>query len=151
VNLSGNGTMLCAIARRGKSRIPVWIGLLTSLASMGACAAVYGISRAAGAIPHDVLLPGPAGQEPLTLGLVLSASSLAATIATVLFLVLDFTSRRPMRRFHLIALVVFLVSLVTPFTVAEAPTGMIAAMLAMHVLTAGIVVGFTTALAEPVA
>lgn len=150
MHMTGSQSLLCTIARRARYRMPVWTGLVAALTAMAACAAVYGISRAAGAIPHDVLVAGPGGQQPLNLGLVLAASAIAATAATLVFMVLNFTSRRALRRFQVIAAVVFLVSLLSPFSVAGAPAGMIVTLLAMHVLTAGISVGVISALAEPV-
>lgn len=149
MHLTGNGSLLCAIGQRGRYRLPAWTGLAVALASMGACAAVYVISSAAGAIPHEVLVAGPVGQQSLNLGLVLSASSIAASCAAIVFLILNVVSQRPMRNFVVLSLVVFALSLFSPFSIVGAPAGMVAALLAMHILTAGITVGFLTALAEP--
>jgi hypothetical protein len=122
----------------------VWIAPITSISAGLASAAIYAVASALGAIPHDVLVSGLGGKEPLTLGLVVSTATLAATLAIVVFSVMEWRSKQPIRLFRIVALIVLVASLASPFSIAGATGGMIAALIAMHVTVAAVVVGLLT-------
>jgi len=136
---------LCPPGRR-YDWTPLWVGALAAVASGAACAVVYAIASSLGAIPHDVVLPGLAGDTPLTPGLVITAATVAATGAGLIFGIMRLVSRRPVRVFRLVALAVFLISLATLFAIHGAPGGMTVTLLTMHVLVAVISVGLLTTL-----
>ncbi|HEX5502047.1 MAG TPA: DUF6069 family protein [Thermomicrobiales bacterium] len=136
-----------AAGRRVDYRRLLWVGPLAAVAAACACVAVYAVAAAAGAIPRDVLVPGPAGTGPLTPGSVAGAAIIGALAAAVVFALIGLVSSRPVGLFRVVALVALALSLATPATIAGAPAGMRAALLAMHVLVAAISVGLLTTLA----
>lgn len=134
--------------RRGSLRQSFLRGaMITTIAALlaaAACAAVYGIASALGAMPDDVSVTGISGEGPLTLGAVIGSAALATAWAATVFGLFVLFSREPIKRFRVTALILFVLSLATPFTISGAPAGMIAALLAMHALVAAISVGALT-------
>lgn len=134
-------------ARRVDYRRLLWVGPPAAVAAACACVAVYAVAAAAGAIPRDIAVPGPAGAGPLTAGSVAGAAIVGVLAAAVVFALVGLCSSRPVGLFRAVALVALVLSLATPATIAGAPAGMRAALLAMHVVTAAIAVGALTTLA----
>ena len=122
----------------------VWIAPITAIAAGIVAAAIYGIASMFGAIPKGVLVSSLEGKDPLTLGLVVTSSTIAATLAIGLFGSMERFSTQPIKRFRIFALVVLLASLASPFTIAGATSGMIATLLTMHVAVAGVIIGLLT-------
>ncbi len=89
--------------------------------------------------------------EPLQWGSVIAASVVGVAGATVVLAVLARTSSRPIRLFGIVAAVALLLSLGGPLSARSEPGGSTTAVLvlvAMHVVTAAIAVGFLTTLAR---
>ena len=82
--------------------------------------------------------------ETLTLGPVVVASAIGAVGAAVVFGAIGRFSRRPIRVFRVIALVVLLLSLV-PIPLQGIAGASAAALILMHVAAAAVVVGLLTA------
>jgi uncharacterized protein DUF6069 len=86
------------------------------------------------------------GQEPVTLGAVVSISFGSALLGALLIAVMGRLTRRPIRTFRVVAAVVLVLSFATPFTLPGAPVAMIAASLLMHVIAAVVITGVLTTL-----
>lgn len=85
--------------------------------------------------------------EPLGWGSVIAASVVGIAGATAVLAVLARMSRRPIRLFTTVAAVVLLLSLGGPLSMRSEPGGSTTAvvvLIAMHVVTAAIAVGFLT-------
>ena len=115
-------------------------GVLAAVAN----AVVYLLASALGAMPNSVLAPGGA---PITLFPVVLSSFVPALVAAVLLVVLGRFTRRPFGIFQTVAVVLLVLSLVTPFTIPGAPAGMIATLLIMHALAAAAIIWVLTILA----
>ena len=122
----------------------LWVGPAAGVAAAVVNAVVYLLASAFGAMPSDVVVPG---RGPITLGAVLVSSFVPALVAAVVLALLGRFTRRPVRNFVVLAAVVFVVSLVAPFSVPGAPVPMVAAPILMHVVAAVVITGVLTALA----
>ena len=107
-------------------------------------AVVYLVSSALGAIPLDVEIPNTGG--PLPLGAVIGFSFVPALLAAGFLALLGRFVRRPIRVFAVVAVVVFLLSLYTPFSIPDAPFAMILALELMHAVATIVIVGVLTTL-----
>ncbi len=124
----------------------LWVAPLTALAAALAAAVVYTIASALGAIPQTVRVPGPMGEQPLTLGSVAMTAIMATVWAVIVFALLGRFASRPIRLFRVVALVVLILSFTLPFTVPGIPPRMLAPLLLMHVAVAAIEIGLLTTL-----
>jgi hypothetical protein len=120
----------------------LWASPLAGLAAAAANVVIYLIVSAAGAIPETVLVPGV--NQPITVPPVILNSFVPAILAGVLLALLNRFTRRPIRLFRIIAVVVLLLSFLNPFTIPGAPMAMILALNFMHVVAAAIIVGVLT-------
>jgi hypothetical protein len=123
-----------------------WASLLAGLAATVANVVVYLIASAAGAIPQTVLIPTPGGPMPVTVAAVIINSFLPAIVAGVFLALLNRFTRRPVRIFRIVSVVLLLLSFANPFTIPGAPIVMIVALNLMHVVAAAIIVGVLTTL-----
>ena len=105
-------------------------------------AVVYLVASALGAIPSDVEVGNTGG--PLPLGAVVVFSFVPAILAAGLLALLGRWIRRPIRVFVVLAVVVFVLSLYTPFSIPGAPVAMILALELMHLVAAVVIVGVLT-------
>lgn len=123
------------------SRIPLTRVLIATIAALVAVvvanAALFYIADALGWFPSDVTIEDMNGDNvPLEIGAIVSVSVISMVAAGVVFALVSRFARRPYRSFAIIAGVVFLLSLYTPFTIPDAPAGMIVSLLLMHVVAA---------------
>ena len=121
-----------------------WASLLAGVGAAVANTLIYLIASAAGAMPQSVLVPGinqPIGPMPVILN-----SFVPAILAAVFLALLNRFTRRPVRIFRIVAVVVLVVSFVNPFTIPGAPLAMILVLDLMHVIAAAIIVGVLTTL-----
>ena len=136
-------------SRAGGERV-AGIGRLLALgAGAGALAAalnavVYLVASALGAIPLDVEIPNTGG--PLPLAAVVIFSFVPAVLAAGFLWLLGRFTRRPFRVFTVVAVVVFVLSLYTPFSIPGVPLAMIVALELMHLVVAAVVVAVLTSL-----
>lgn len=137
-----------ATGRRVNYRSLLWVGPLAAIVAALGCGLIYAVASAVGAIPQSVLLPGPTGQGPLTLGSVIVMSVIGSLGAAIVFALIGLFSRRPVGLFRVVALVVLVLSLGTPITVSGAPVAMIVSLISMHVVVAAVSVGLLTTLAR---
>ena len=72
----------------------------------------------------------------MTLGAVVTSSFVPTILAAVLFALLGRYTRRPVSISRAVAVVLLLVSFVTPFSIPGAPVSMIVALLLVHVVAA---------------
>jgi hypothetical protein len=111
---------------------------------------VFYIGDAAGAFPDDFRFEPPMGGGETSIGVgnvILTTVSYLA-IAGVVFAIISRFSRRPARVFWWVAIVAFLLSLLQPLTLEDAPNDMVAFLMAMHVVATIVVVAVFTRLAE---
>ena len=119
-------------------------GALALVVAAAANAVVYLVASPLGAMPQGV---DANGQGPITLPMVAATSAAGAAAGTLVYAVLGRFARRPVRAFRLVAVIALVLSLAGPFTIPGAPAAMVAALLVMHVVAAGVVVGLLTTLA----
>ena len=121
-----------------------WVGLLTIVASVVANLLILLIAKA--------VLPISADFAPLAVGPVMMWSLIGSFGATLVFFLLARLTRRPIYIFQLIALIVFLVTLLPDITLFFVPAFpdttaiSVGTLILMHVGTALICVGFLTRL-----
>lgn len=120
----------------------VWAGPLAGVAAAAANAVVFYVGVALGLVSESV---GVANGEPLAVSAVVISTLVPALFGTVLFAVLGRFTRRPVRIFRIVAAVVLVLSLVTPFTIPGITAGMILVLLLMHVVAAAVITGVLTA------
>lgn len=120
------------------------VGLLTALVAAVANGVVYLVAAAAGAMPQEIVVNG---QGPITLPMVATTSMLGAIAATIVYALVGWFARRPVRVFRIVAAVVLVLSFVPPFTIPGAPPAMVGTLLLMHVVAAAVIVGLLTKLA----
>ncbi len=103
---------------------------------------------AAGMIPKSIVIPNAGG--PLTATPVAISSTIPLVIATLLFMGLVRFTRRPALIFTILAGVVALASLASPFSIPGVPLGMVVALNVMHLVAAGSITWFLTkSVAQP--
>ena len=123
-------------------------GALALVVAAAANAIVYLVaSSSLEAMPQDV---DANGQGPITLPMVVVMSAAGAVAGTLVYALVGRFVRRPVRAFRLVAVIALVLSLAGPFTIPGAPAAMVAALLVMHVVAAGVVVGLLTTLAAKV-
>ena len=111
---------------------------------------VFFIGDAAGAFPDDFRFEAPMGGSETSMGVgnvILSTVSYLA-IAGVVFAIISRFSRHPARVFLWVAIVVFLLSLLQPLMLEDAPNDMVAFLMLMHLVATFVVVAVYTRLAE---
>lgn len=133
--------------RQGITRGVMVVSTAAAFAIAG-CMVIFGVASALGAFPDDLAVPGPAGEGPMTAGLVASAAAIATFAAAIVFNVVTRVLNWSLRTFQIIAAVVLLISIPSPFGIEGATTGTIAALLSMHVLVAVVSVGLLSSLAK---
>ena len=116
--------------------------LLTAAPLAGLVAAVinavlFYIGTATGAIPADLIIPN-AG-KPLTVIPVIIASFVPAIAAGLVLALLNRFTKRPLRIFNIIAVILLLFSFSSPFSIPGVPVGMIIMLNLMHIVVAGAV------------
>lgn len=122
--------------------------LLAAVAAAVANALVYFAASALGFIPQTVLIPTAGGESPLTVGMVVTMSVIGAVGAAIVFAAVGLFARRPVRLFHIVAVVVLALSFATPLTIPGAPLSMILSMDVMHVVAWASIVGLLTTAAQ---
>lgn len=124
--------------RQVKQRRLWWAAPAAAIAAALANSAIYATAELAGALPDHVLVPTAAGEKPLGIGEVLFASIVPLIAAGIVLAILVKFTRRPLRVFWPLALGVLVLSLGSPLSLSEAPGRMIAALLSMHLVAAGV-------------
>ncbi|MDQ3657723.1 MAG: DUF6069 family protein [Chloroflexota bacterium] len=132
-------------------RIPLVRILIGTLAAIVAATVVnvivFSIGDAAGAFPDDFRFSAPGGETSMGVGNVILTTITYLVFGGVVFAIISRLSTRPVRVFWYVAAVAFVLSLVTPFTIEDAPGDMIAFLLLMHLLAAVIGVWVMTRVA----
>jgi hypothetical protein len=123
----------------------LWAGPLAAISAAVANAVVYFVAFALGAMPRDFVVQG---SGPITLAPVVFSSLIGAAGATLVFAVLALLTRRPIRTFRVVAVVVLVLSFATPLTIPGAALPMILTLELMHVVAAVVIVGILTTLAR---
>lgn len=123
------------------------VALLAAAVATVANALIYFVASGLGTIPQGVLIPTASGETPLTVGMVAISSIIGAVGAAIVFAVIGLFSRRPVRLFRIVAVVVLVLSFAAPPTIPGAPVAMILSMEAMHVVAWAVIVGLLTTLA----
>lgn len=100
-------------------------------------AILFLIGSSTGAIPADFIIPN-AGQ-PLTLVPVLVASFVPAIAGGLVLALLNRFTKRPLRIFTIITLLILVLSFMSPLSIPGAPVGMIVILELMHVVVVGVV------------
>ena len=124
-----------------KSKPPIariWFsGILAAIVSAVVNILLFFVGAAIGAFPSDLLIPSIGGTAaPMTVVPVALMSVLPILVATLVYTVLSRFTDNPNRWFNILAAIVFIAMLVTPFTIPGAPTVTIILLEIMHVVTA---------------
>lgn len=117
---------------------PLAIGIAVVVNSL-----LFVVADVLGVFPATVMDPGSG--QPFALMTVAVASGAGAFGATVVYALLSRFVADADRWFRILAVVVLLVSFVTPFTIPGAPATMIATLLVMHMVVAAVSVWVFTA------
>lgn len=141
------GSEIAASETIAWGRMP-WVALLAATGAALANAVVYSAASGLGAISQGVLLPSPAGESPLKVGLVATSSVMGTVGATIVFAIIGLFARRPVRPFRILAAVVLVLSFVMPATVPGVPVAMRFSLVVMHVVVWAVSVGLLTTLAH---
>lgn len=120
------------------------LGAVAGAVAAALNAVVYLVASLLGAIPLDVEIPNTGG--PLPIEAVVIFSFVPAILAAGFLALLGRFTKRPLRTFTIVAVVVFMLSLYTPFSIPGAPFAMILALELMHLVVAVIVVAVLTKL-----
>lgn len=126
-------------------RIPFQKILVGTIAAIAAAIVVnvivFFIADVAGAFPDDFRFEAPGGGETtMGMGNVVFSTISYLLVAGIVFAIVSRVSSRPVRTFLFVAAVALILSFITPFTIPDAPGGMVATLLIMHVLTAVVAV-----------
>lgn len=124
------------------------VALLAAVAAAVANALVFFAASGLGFIPENVLIPTSSGESSLTVGMVVGVSAFGAVGATVAFAVIGAFAQRPVRLFRRVAMVMLVLSFVTPLTIPGAPVAMVLSLEAMHVVAWAVISGLLTTLAR---
>lgn len=124
-------------------RLPLAV-LLSAVTAVIANSLIYFTASAMGFIPESVVIPTAGGESPLTVGIVAITSVIGAVGAAVAFAVIGLFARRPIGLFRIVAVVVLVLSFVTPLTIPGAPLAMVLSMEVMHVVAWAVIVGLLT-------
>lgn len=119
-------------------------GVLAGVVTAVVNAVLYLVAAAFGAMSADVVV---SGGGPVTLGAVISSSFVPAVLGAVVLAVLGRFTLRSVGIFRVVALVLLVLSFVTPFSLVGAPVAMILVLLLMHVVVVGVTVWVLTTLA----
>lgn len=133
-------------AERVDGRRLLWATPLAAVVAAALNALIFLIGRAGGTLTDDVGLTINGQTQPLTLGPVIGSTIVPILVAGVLLALLGRFARRPIRVFTIVAAVVFVLSLATPFTLPGADLAYRATLLLMHVMAAAVAVGLLTRL-----
>ncbi len=133
---------------RGTGRVSfgrlVTFGAIAGMLAAVANGVVYLLAAAVGTMPDDVAV---SGGVPITLLPVVLSSIMPAIVAAVFLALLVRFTRRPIGIFWVVAVVLLVLSFITPFTIPGAPAAMILTLLIMHVVAAAIIIWVLTTLA----
>jgi hypothetical protein len=124
------------------------VALLAALGAAVVNAIVYSGASGLGLIPQDVLVPGPGGEQPLTVALVVLGSVVGAVGGSGVFALIGTFAERPVRTFRIVAIVALAFSFASPLTIPDAPLPMVLSLEAMHVAAWAVTVGLLTTLAR---
>lgn len=109
-------------------------GLIAIVVATVINAVLYFVGAALGWIPDTVLTPMGL---PVTIVPVMASTVVALVVATIVYSILNRFTRNPNRWFTIIAVVILVVSAVSPLSLPGAPVMMIVVLEVMH-LVAGI-------------
>ncbi|MBA2454041.1 MAG: hypothetical protein H0V47_12775 [Chloroflexia bacterium] len=110
-------------------------GVVAAVAASVANVMVYLIASAVGAIPDDL----PEAAELVGIPSIIVACVITITVASVAFWVFTRFSENPIKNFVILAAIVLMTSLSSPFSIEGATAGLITSLLVMHVVATAIV------------
>lgn len=110
-------------------------GVIAAIAASMATVIVYLIASAVGAIPDDL----PEAAELVGIPSIVVACVITITVATVAFWIFTRFSENPVKNFVILAAIVFMTSLSSPFSINGASAGLITSLLIMHAVATAIV------------
>lgn len=147
---TGDAKTRSGIGLRQVAPARLWWGApVAALSATAANSAVYLVADATGALSDEVVVPTAAGERPLGIGEVLFGTIVPIIAAAVVLAVVARFASRPLRTFSRIAVVVLVVSLGAPFSIAGAPVVAVATLMLMHVVAAAVGLPVLTRLARP--
>lgn len=140
-------TRLAGSGRISYGRLPL-VALIAALSAAVANALIYYAVSGIGLIPQGFSVPTPYGQAPLTMVQVVVSSAVGIIGATMVFAVIGWFARSPVRPFRIIATAVLALSFAGPATIPGAPVTMVLALGVMHVVVWAASVVLLTTLAR---
>ncbi|MFN8466870.1 MAG: DUF6069 family protein [Caldilineaceae bacterium] len=125
--------MTTAVSQASKPTLgTVWRnGLIAIVVAAVANAVLYFVGAALGWMPDTVLTPMGL---PVTIVPVVASTVIALVVATIVYSILNRFTGNPNRWFTIIAVIVLVVSAVSPLSLPGAPTMMIVLLEVMHVV-----------------
>lgn len=115
--------------------------LIAAVLAAIANAIVYGIAKALDTLPSDVLVQTPGGQQSIGLASVIVASAFPIVLGGIVLALLARFTMTPRRNFVILASILVVLSLLSPLTIPDAPSDMIATLILMHIVAAVVGVG----------
>jgi hypothetical protein len=104
-------------------------------------AIVYAIAKAADTLPSDVLVDTPGGKQAIGLAAVIFATAVPIILGGAVLALLAKFTRAPRQIFLVLAVILTLLSLISPLTIPDAPADMKATLVVMHIVAAVVGVG----------
>ncbi|MDX1991007.1 MAG: DUF6069 family protein [bacterium] len=129
------------------SRLPRAVVLAAGISAI-INTAIFVVGSALDLFPETVIIP--AANQPMTVAPVIFATVFGVVAGAVVYAVLGRVVARPVQVFRILGIVVLVLSFGSPFSIPDAPAGMIAALLVMHIVAGAAAIGvLTTQAAKP--
>jgi hypothetical protein len=135
-----------ALSSGRTARIPfgriVRAGAIAAVGAVLANVLVYFVASALGWMPATYI--NPQLGRPIGVGEVVGATLPGAVGATIVFALLARFTRRPVTIFRIVAVIVLVLSFLSPLALPGAPLSLILSLEIMHVVAAAVIVGVLT-------
>jgi len=133
-----------------RNSLPLWQSAIASIVLAALVGAIsYGIARAAGTLPHSVLVSTPAGDEPITLAPTIIMSAQGALAASLVYALLRRFARQADRILWIVGVIVILLSMIPIFGIDDPPARMVVTLVLMHIVVGVATLAALTGLTAP--
>lgn len=125
-------------SRNVRTSALLWAAPVTAVIAAVINTIIYFIGKAAGAFPESIIIPN--ANAPLKLPPVILASLIGVLVGGIVFAVIARFSKKPISVFQIVAAVVLILSLATPFQIPNAPLGMVLLLELMHLIAGSLAI-----------
>ena len=125
-------------SRNVRTSALLWAAPVTAVIAAVINTIIYFIGKAAGAFPESIIIPN--ANAPLKLPPVILASLIGVLVGGIVFAVIARFSTKPISVFQIVAAVVLILSLATPFQIPNAPLGMVLLLELMHLIAGSLAI-----------